>query len=178
MIGQAFANTMGSSARPTGAAASAKPTEGVAVNEKSVSIWFGIGAALMATFLLIGSTAAARVPGEPIPDVAEPVSGIDVVSTRANDFVIKLSSSTGDISKFITYGWLGWTPNVVRWLYNDTNRNPVLAPTSGAAVASIQSAMNKWTAACNIQFVYDGPDRKSTRLNSSHPRLSRMPSSA
>ena len=118
----------------------------------------------MATFLLIGSTAAARVPGEPIPQVAEPVSGSDVVSTRANDFVIKLSSSTGDISKFITYGWLGWTPSVVHWLYNDTNRNTFLAPTPAAAVASIQTAMNKWTTACNIQFVYDGPTSTGASL--------------
>ena len=30
----------------------------------------------------------------------------------------------------------------------------------------------------DVHWGYQGPDRKSTRLNSSHPRLSRMPSSA
>lgn len=111
---------------------------------------------MLATSVPFVPATAAQELGKPIPVVAEPLSGSDVVVARANDFVVKLSSATGDISKFITYGWLGWTPNVVHWLYNDANRNTVLAPTSAAAVASIQTAMNKWTAACNIQFVYDG----------------------
>ncbi|MEO7255876.1 MAG: matrixin family metalloprotease [Casimicrobium sp.] len=89
----------------------------------------------------------------------EPVSSateVDVSKLRTNDFFIRFLSASGDESKFVTYGWLGWSPKVIHWLYNDANRPAGLSATPSAAVASIQSAMSKWTAACNIQFVYDG----------------------
>ena len=52
----------------------------------------------------------------------------------------------------------GWTNGVVRWKYNDAGRNASLsgAGTAAAAIATIQAAQAKWSAACNVQFIYEG----------------------
>ena len=52
----------------------------------------------------------------------------------------------------------GWTNGVVRWRYNDSGRNAsvVGASTAAEAVATLQAAQAKWTAACNVQFIYEG----------------------
>ena len=48
------------------------------------------------------------------------------------------------------------------------------APTSGTLQASLSRSLHD----PDLRVAYPRPDRKSTRLNSSHERLSRMPSSA
>ena len=49
---------------------------------------------------------------------------------------------------------------------------------AAGAIATDSPADVARRATVIITMVSDTPDRKSTRLNSSHPRLSRMPSSA
>lgn len=126
------------------------------MNAKSMRSICRTGVALLAAVFEVAVALASDAPRTPLAELSEPASDGITAMPRTNDFFVTRSSLSGDVSKFITYGWIGWTPNIVHWAYNDTNRNPVLASTSSAAVASIQSAMNKWTAACNIQFVYDG----------------------
>lgn len=52
----------------------------------------------------------------------------------------------------------GWTNGVVRWRYNDSGRNPSVsgAATAVETIATLQAAQAKWTAACNVQFIYEG----------------------
>jgi hypothetical protein len=47
-----------------------------------------------------------------------------------------------------------WAGNVIHWRYNATGA-PAQFPQS-TALAALQGAMNKWSAACNVGFVYDG----------------------
>src|SRR2546423_2271769 len=47
-----------------------------------------------------------------------------------------------------------WSGRLIRWRYNAAGA-PAQFPTS-TAVAAIQGAMNKWSAACNVGFAYDG----------------------
>ena len=61
------------------------------------------------------------------------------------------------------------------WIDGTGRRNPKLAPEFTAAVMDQAKKHNKIRMAHIVEL---GEDRKSTRLNSSHPRLSRMPSSA
>ena len=52
----------------------------------------------------------------------------------------------------------GWTNGVVRWRYNDSGRNASVigASTAAETIATLQAAQAKWTAACNVQFIYEG----------------------
>ena len=56
-----------------------------------------------------------------------------------------------------------------------------LVSTGGAFPRDPQTLAVRWTGYANFELVYNGQillDRKSTRLNSSHTDISRMPSSA
>ena len=57
---------------------------------------------------------------------------------------------------------------------NGTEKKPLTA----ASRFRIASITKTYTAVMILQFVDEGKDRKSTRLNSSHEFVSRMPSSA
>ena len=52
----------------------------------------------------------------------------------------------------------GWTNGVVRWRYNDSGRNASVIGAASAAqtIATVQAAQAQWTAACNVQFIYEG----------------------
>ena len=72
-------------------------------------------------------------------------------------------SQQSDRSKYVlfddpTFQLKGWTNGVVRWRYNDSGRNASVigASTAAAAIATLQAAQAKWTAACNVQFIYEG----------------------
>jgi hypothetical protein len=58
-----------------------------------------------------------------------------------------------------TYQLKGWVDGIVRWRYNDSGRNATVvgAATASEAIATIQAAQAKWSAVCNVQFVYEGP---------------------
>ena len=85
---------------------------------------------------------------------------------------------------------LGTGPRVGRMFLVDNLRLPLVAPVSVAAATTISSipSLALWHASLNhasssrVQQLTSrgllGSDRKSTRLNSSHPVSSRMPSSA
>lgn len=61
-----------------------------------------------------------------------------------------------------------WSPKVVHWRYNDTGRNSSIGGASSAAevLLSIQAAQAKWSAVCNVQFVYDGTSTFAPTPNS------------
>ena len=69
-------------------------------------------------------------------------------------------SSREDRPKYVLFddpsvsrGWLG---GVVRWRYNDAGRNASVigASTAAATIATIQAAQAKWSAVCNVKFIY------------------------
>jgi len=70
-----------------------------------------------------------------------------------------------DGQKFIRYtGTSGWPGGIVHWRYNDAGRPAGIVASSAAAIAAIQAAQAKWSAVCNIQFIYDGTTTSSTSL--------------
>lgn len=83
------------------------------------------------------------------PDQAVPIDW-------PNDFFVHLPNYSGEASKYITYGFLGWSGGIVHWRYDDTNRPSAIIASSAQAVTRIQASMNKWSAVCNVQFIYDG----------------------
>ena len=59
-------------------------------------------------------------------------------------------------SKFLTFPANGWAGGIIHWLYNDAGRLPSVA-SAAAMVSIIQAQQTKWSAVCNVQFIYDGP---------------------
>ena len=84
---------------------------------------------------------------------------------RPNDFFIVFSSPGGEQSKFITFGWNGFAGKLIRWQYNDANRNASFSPSSADTVTRFQTAMGKWSAVCNVTFQYDGPTTSPASLS-------------
>ena len=60
-----------------------------------------------------------------------------------------------------------WNPKMKKYIFTERN---------GIYIIDLQKTVKKLDEAYN--YVKEVADRKSTRLNSSHKRLSRMPSSA
>ena len=89
-----------------------------------------------------------------------------VAADQQNDFHITFRSDADDAQKYLTFGWNGWSGRTVRWRYNDANRPSAIVADSAAAVSRIQTAMNKWSAVCNIQFIYDGATSNAASLAS------------
>lgn len=79
-----------------------------------------------------------------------------VPTDRPHDFFIHLPDYSGESSKYLTFGFLGWAGGIIHWRYDDTNRPSGIIASSAQAVTRIQTSMNKWTAVCNVQFIYDG----------------------
>ena len=75
---------------------------------------------------------------------------------RSKDFSVTIRGATGDTSKFLTYGWLGFAGGTVHWQCNDAGRSAAIAATQTDAINSIQTGMARWSAACNVTFVFDG----------------------
>ena len=94
-----------------------------------------------------------RANDQMVPQESSPA---DSGAIRPNDFSVIFRSATGDMSKFLTFGWNGFAGGIVHWRYNDTNRSPAISATATDAINSIQAGMAQWTAACNVTFVYDG----------------------
>ncbi|MEO7254653.1 MAG: choice-of-anchor D domain-containing protein [Casimicrobium sp.] len=111
------------------------------------------------TLLSINAPVRAAPSGETTPFVA---SGV-----RNNDFHIILrsdSTDSDDVQKYLSFGWNGWSGRTVRWRYNDASRPASIVASASTAVERIQAAMNRWSAVCNIQFVYDGPSNSAASL--------------
>ncbi len=110
--------------------------------------------------LLSGSALASAEPsGDTLPSSS--------AAAPANDFHIILRSDStdpDDAQKYLTFGWNGWSGRIVHWRYNDASRPASLVTSASAAVARIQSAMSRWSAVCNIQFVYDGTTGNAASL--------------
>ena len=112
--------------------------------------------------LLFGSPRVNTAPLDQVIAVAPAVAEND-----GNDFHITLNSNaaeTSDVRKYLTYGWNGWSGRVVRWRYNDANRSTSIVASASAALSRIQTAMSKWSAVCNVQFVYDGTSANAASL--------------
>jgi Matrixin len=104
----------------------------------------------MTLYMLSAYTGAAEPPITP--------------SNPVNDFKIIVRSDAPDAQKYLTYGWNGWNGRTVHWRYNDANRPATIVATASAAVIRVQSAMAKWSAVCNVQFVYDGTTTNAASL--------------
>ncbi len=103
---------------------------------------------------VFAATSAYGVPHSLDKAVAEPDD--IAASSRPNDFLVTRRVSDGTYRKFLTFGDLGWAGGLVQWRYDDTNRPAGLAADANVAIAKIQTAMNKWSAVCNVQFSYLG----------------------
>ena len=84
------------------------------------------------------------------------VCPIGQATAQENDFKVFFNSESPDEQKYLTFGWKGWSGRTVHWRYNDANRPANIAASAGAVIDRIQGAMAKWTAVCDVQFVYDG----------------------
>ena len=103
----------------------------------------------------VGLLLVSAAGSQPAPTAATaPIA--PTAHVAANDFHVILLNHSVDSQKYLTYGWNGWSGRTVRWRYNDANRPSAMVPSTSAAVSRLQSAMGKWSAACNVQFVYDG----------------------
>lgn len=113
--------------------------------------------------LLFGSAFLDAAPS------SEAVTSLSATA-RPNDFHIILGSDSvaaDDVQKYLTFGWNGWRGSVMHWRYNDAGRPAPIVANAAAAVERIQSAMSRWSAVCNIQFVYDGTTTSAASLASS-----------
>ena len=123
--------------------------------------FFRVGLTLFFSFLM----GSALVDAAPSSETTSSPSATD----RANDFHIILRSDSAvadDAQKYLTFGWNGWSGRTMRWRYNDAGRPASIADSASAAVGRIQSAMGRWSAVCNIQFVYDGTTTSAASLAS------------
>ncbi len=117
---------------------------------------------LLSAFALANGLAAAVLP---TPDDVDSKAASSQAVQQANDFIIHLSSPEGEHSKFITYGWNGFAGKLISWRYNDANRNASFSSSSADAVLRLQTAMGKWSAACNITFQYLGTTTNPASLS-------------
>lgn len=99
--------------------------------------------------LVLASSAAAQ------PTIASP---------EINDFHVMHANHAVDSQKYLTLGWNGWSTRTVHWRYNDTNRPSSIVASSDSAVDRLQTAMAKWSAVCNVKFVYDGTTTSAPSL--------------
>lgn len=110
-------------------------------------------------------TAEAVTPaGEIVPATDRPTAA-EAMATMANDYIVIVSGQVPDAQKYLTFGWNGWSGGTLRWRYNDSNRPAALVASSGAMVTRIQAAMAKWSAVCNVHFVYDGATSNGPSLS-------------
>lgn len=100
------------------------------------------------------------------PAAAQPAAVARSAVNEVNDFHVILFNNPLDSQKYLTYGWNGWSGRTVRWRYNDANRPASIVASSGATVTRLQSAMGKWSAVCNVQFVFDGTTTSAASLAS------------
>lgn len=123
-------------------------------------------AVLLLSIFVVCNFANAMGPAAlPMSDDVGSKPASHAVAQQSNDFVIRFSSPEGDRSKFITYDWIGFAGNLIRWRYNDANRNASFSSSSADAVARLQTAMGKWSAACNVTFQYDGTTSSPASLS-------------
>jgi hypothetical protein len=115
----------------------------------------------LALFCALLSGAAAAAPQAVTSIVSAPSNAV-----VENDFKIIFNNESTDSQKYLTFGWNGWSGRTVRWRYNDANRSAAIVSSASAAVSRIQSAMSKWAAVCNVQFVYDGTTTSTASLAS------------
>ena len=68
--------------------------------------------------------------------------------------------------------------DVVRMAEEEDESQPAIAEEMDIGVRTVRRIMDRWGKYKQTYFILTGKDRKSTRLNSSHTDISRMPSSA
>ena len=120
---------------------------------------------LVSVFAAAGFASGGSAAVLPTVDDVDSKAGSDQAALQPNDFVIHFSSTEGDRSKFITYGWNGFAGKLIRWRYNDANRNASFSASPADAVARLQTAMGKWSSTCNISFQYDGTTSSPASLS-------------
>ena len=83
---------------------------------------------------------------------------------EVNDFHVIRFNNPLDSQKYLSFGWNGWSGRTVRWRYNDANRPASIVASSSATISRLQTAMAKWSAVCNVQFVYEGTTSNAASL--------------
>lgn len=126
-----------------------------------------LAAILGAVMPFAGAMAQGVVDLDQRPEQAIPSTATAIPSSIARTY----DAPAADQEKYITYlpqGIGPWSPKVVHWRYNDAGRNAAIvgAATAAEALATIQAAQAKWSAVCNIQFVYDGTSSATPTPNS------------
>lgn len=109
--------------------------------------------------------AHAAAPATPVGDPAPAPDATPTSGGAVNDFVIIVSGHAPDEQKYLTFGWNGWSGNTLHWRYNDANRPASIVASATVALTRIQSAMAKWSAVCNVHFVYDGTTSNGASLS-------------
>lgn len=84
------------------------------------------------------------------------------------DFHVALDGK--DTAKFLSYGWNGWADKTLRWRYNDINRPASASASATTMLASVRTAMDKWSAVCAINFIFDGETTNGASLASGGAR--------
>lgn len=112
---------------------------------------------IAATVSFAAVTGSAPADGDDATRQTSPTT----TSPPASGIARTYDAPEADRDKYITYlaQDIGpWATKVVHWRYNDAGRNAAIvgAATAAEALATIQAAQAKWSAVCNIQFVYDG----------------------
>jgi len=71
----------------------------------------------------------------------------------------------GEQQKYVRFTQTtGWPGGVVHWRYNDANRPAGIVGSAATMISLIQAGMAKWSAVCNIQFIYDGTSSNAPSL--------------
>ncbi len=94
------------------------------------------------------------------------VAPMGQAAEQENDFKVFFNSQSPDEQKYLTFGWNGWSGRTIHWRYNDANRPANISSNASATVDRIQGAMAKWSAVCNVQFVYDSSTTGAASLAS------------
>ena len=113
---------------------------------------------ICANMALAGALADAELAGGNSPRLRQTAPDGDTVSESPQPALFRsrrFHERTADQQKYITYPTTGWTNGVVHWRYNDAGRIFSVASAS-AMISIIQAEQAKWSAVCNVQFIYDG----------------------
>src|SRR5215216_5644777 len=80
-------------------------------------------------------------------------------AAAVSDFLPRALATPGrepEKFKFVFGPAIAWS-GPVHWSYNHAGAPAGVSSNPSAVVIALQNAVSKWTAACGVRFVYDGP---------------------
>ena len=140
------------------------------MNAKSMWGLCRVSVTLLVALLATAMAEAVDVPQKALPELSEPVqrdfssvnlpaTAVDATRLRSRRFY----AESQDSSKFLTFPTTGWPGGVVHWRYNDAGR-PSSVANAAAMISAVQTEQAKWSAVCNVQFIYDGTSTNEPSL--------------